>query len=73
MRQLNIRFANHLIKVKIGIEYRKVNSVSIKKLERNKQMIKFAKDNPTLGLRQISESFKLSRATAYHILKSEVK
>ena len=42
-----------------------------RKLARNKQLAKFAEDNPGLSLREIAQVFNISHVRVYQILKAK--
>lgn len=41
----------------------------LRKLERNKKIIKYRRDNPDLSLREIGEVFGISRVRVFQILQ----
>ena len=42
---------------------------SVRKINRNKMIIQFREDNPELSLKEIAESFNVSRQRVFQILK----
>jgi len=43
----------------------------LRKLARNKQLVKFVEDNPMLSLREIARAFNISHVRVFQILKAE--
>ena len=44
---------------------------ALRKIDRNKQLVKFRKDNPGLSLKEIGRVFNISSVRVYQILKRE--
>ncbi len=42
---------------------------SLRKMERNKQLIKYREENPGLSLKEIGQAFNISHVRVFHILK----